>query len=394
MIHSSSLGAKLTPLLFITTLFFTNFFARIVPAPLMPGIEADLGISHSAAGLLFLAIAIGYFITLIGSGLISSRITHRKTIILSAITLALACFAAASSRGLIGISVGLLLVGMASGLYLPSGIATLTGLISPLHWGKAIAVHELAPNLAFILAPLLSEVLLQWYSWRTVLACVGAGSFSIGIAFAFLAEGGDFRGDAPALSSLRSLVHERAFWIMIALFSLGIGATAGIYAMLPLYLVSERGINQAWTNTLVATSRIIPVFMALLSGWAADRFGATTTMTYVLFLTGTLTILLGIVPGTWVILPVFLQPMLAVCFFPAALATLSSIGPSRARSVVVSFTIPLSFLIGAGAIPALIGLLGSLRSFSSGIASAGALMALGAILTRFLQLPPRKSYGE
>lgn len=384
-LETSSLQAKLGSLLFLTTIFFTNFFSRIVPSPLMPTIEKNLGLNHGEAGSLFLVIAAGYFVALMGSGFVSSRITHRKTIILSTIALGLAYLATSLSNSMIEMSVGLLVVGMATGLYLPSGIATLTSLVSYQHWAKAIAVHELAPNLAFVLAPLVAEFFLQWFSWRAVLVSVGLSSLFIGITFAFFGRGGEFPGEAPALKSLRLLCQERDLWIMIGLFSLGIAGTMGVYAMLPLYLVSERGIDQAWTNSVVAVSRIVPLFMGLLSGWVADRFGTTRTIKYVLILTGTMTILLGIVPGWWVVIIVFLQPMLAVCFFPAALAALSSIGPANARNVVISFTIPLSFLVGAGAIPTMIGLSGNAGSFALGIAATGALMTAGAVLTRYLE---------
>jgi NNP family nitrate/nitrite transporter-like MFS transporter len=71
-------------------------------------------------------------------------------------------------------------LGAGAGLYLPSGIATLTGLVAPRHWGKAIAIHELAPNLDFVTAPLLSEALLNWTSWRGVLILFGIGSIAAG----------------------------------------------------------------------------------------------------------------------------------------------------------------------------------------------------------------------
>ena len=382
---------KFGPILFLTTIFFTNFFARIVPSPLMPSIETDLDLNHSQAGSLFLVIAAGYFITLMGSGFVSSRINHRRTIVLSATILGLAFMATSLSNSLAEIRAGLLVVGMATGLYLPSGIATLTSLISSKHWAKAIAVHELAPNLAFILAPLVAELFLYRFSWRAAMVLVGTSSFCIGSAYALLGKGGDFRGQAPALSSLRPLFRDRKFWIMIALFSLGISGSVGIYAMLPLYLVSERGIDPSWTNTLVALSRVIPLVMSLVSGWAADRFGKRPTIALVLLFTGVSTVLLGTVPGTWVMAAVFLQPVLAVCFFPAALATLSSIGPADARNVVVSFTIPLSFLMGAGAIPTLIGLLGNMGYFALGLVAAGSLMMLGAILVRYLE-PHSKAF--
>ena len=70
-------------LFLLTLLFFMNFMARIVQAPLMPAIEKDLDITHAEAGSLFLTLSIGYFIGLMGSGFVSARITHRRTMVLS-----------------------------------------------------------------------------------------------------------------------------------------------------------------------------------------------------------------------------------------------------------------------------------------------------------------------
>ena len=118
------------PLLLLTAIFFLNFFSRIVNAPLMPEIEADLGISHRSAGSLFFMISSGYFVALIGSGWVAARLTHRKTIILSTGVLGLALALTAFSDSLGSIRMTLLVVGLAAGLYLPSGVATLTDLIA------------------------------------------------------------------------------------------------------------------------------------------------------------------------------------------------------------------------------------------------------------------------
>jgi NNP family nitrate/nitrite transporter-like MFS transporter len=178
-----------------------------------------------------------------------------------------------------------------------------------------------------------------------------------------------------------------AFWIMMVLFSLAISASIGVYAMLPLYLVMERGFDRSWANTLVALSRISGLGMAFLAGWATDRFGPRRIMRGVFLLAGTMTVLLGVVPGYWVILIVFLQPMLAVCFFPAGLAALSCIGPASSRNVAISLMIPFAFLMGAGAIPTGIGILGDAGSFATGFAFAGGLILLGFVLSVYLKLP-------
>ncbi|MBW1797023.1 MAG: MFS transporter [Deltaproteobacteria bacterium] len=380
------------PLLFLTTIFFLNFISRIILAPLMPAIEKDLGVSHGEAGSLFLLISAGYFISLLGSGFFSSRLLHKRTIIVSAMAVGVALFGIAFTDSLWGTRIVLVLLGLASGLYLPSGIATLTALISPRHWGKAIAIHELAPNLSFVAAPLVSEALLTWFSWRGVLVFLGGMSVLMGIAFASFGRGGEFPGDPPNFAAFKALFREPAFWIMMFLFSLGIGGTLGVFTMLPLYLITEHGINRNWANTLIALSRIPGVGVAFLAGWASDRLGPRRTMGMAFLLTGFMTILLGAAPGPWIITIVFLQPIIAVCFFPPGFAALSSIGPPSARNVAVSLTVPFAFVLGGGAIPIGIGIMGDAGSFSLGIALTGGLILTGFILSLYLKLPDNANY--
>ena len=71
----------------------------------MPKIEEELGIAHAAAGSFFLLISTGYFITLLGSGFFSSRLTHRRTIILSGAVLGAALLGTSFIGGLFGIPV-------------------------------------------------------------------------------------------------------------------------------------------------------------------------------------------------------------------------------------------------------------------------------------------------
>ena len=353
----------------------------------MPAIKNDLYVSHSEAGAIFLLISMGYFIALLGSGFFSSRLMHRKTIILSAITVGMALLGVALSNNIWGIRAVTFLLGMAAGLYLPSGIATLTSLTRSRDWGKAIAIHELAPNLGFVLAPLASEALLLLFSWRSILSILGCSSILVGIAFARFGKGGDFPGEAPSFESLRTLFTEPSFWIMIILFGLGIAGSVGIYTMLPLYLVTQHGLCRSRANTLISLSRISGLGIAFLAGWINDRLGPRRTIWIVFLLTGLATILLGISSNFLIIIIVFLQPLLAACFFPSGFAALSSIGPPSARNMAVSFTVPGAFIVGAGLIPAGIGLMGDAGYFNLGIAFVGGLILAGSFLSLCLKLP-------
>lgn len=383
---SEAFLTQFSPILLIASIFFLNFTCRIIVAPLLPIIEKDLGFSHGDAGSLFLFLSIGYFISLLGSGHISSRITHRKTIAVSAIAVGTALSLMSFSKSLFAMRFCVFLLGISAGTYLPSGISTVTSLVNPKHWGKAVAIHEIAPNLSFVLTPLLAEMLLHWFIWRNILFLIGIFSVIMGFVFIHFSKGGNFIGESPNFSSIKSIIEIPAFWILIFLFGLAITGSLGIYNMLPLYLVTEHGLSQEWANSLVGISRISTIGMAFLSGWATDRLGPKTIMVSVFLITGVLTLLLGIVSTNWIAIVVFLQPMLAVCFFPAGFAALSSISTPENRNVAISLTIPIAFVIGGGAIPALIGIMADKGYFAWSISLTGALIMIGFFLSFFLKL--------
>jgi len=385
----SSLGR----LLLLTLLFFVNFMARIVQAPLMPAIERALDITHAEAGSLFFILSAGYFITLMGSGFVSARLTHRRTMILSIACVGMALLATAASEGLLGIRVGLFLIGLSTGLYLPSAIAAITEFVSPRHWGKAIAIHEAAPNLAFVLAPLFAEAWLSFYAWKTALACLGVGALLAGGIFQVFGRVGSFAGEAPNFRSIGTLVRRPSYWLMILLFGLGIAGSLGLYTMLPLFLVNAHGLERDFANTLVALSRIPGVLAAFGSGWVTDRIGPRRTMVFILASNGLVTVALGAAPLSWLPVLVFIQPALAVCFFPAGFSAISLIAPAGARNIAVSMVTPFAFMIGAGAIPALIGWASDLHSFSLGFLLVGGLIVSGALMTGFLALEGGRSGG-
>lgn len=379
-------NSLILPLFLLTGIFFFNFTARIILAPLMPTIMNDMNFAPDEAGSFFLITASGYFISLACSGFVSSKLQHKKTILLAAVAAGITILCTGLSQNLTTIRLGLFTVGLSAGLYLPSGIAMLTSATDSKNWGKALGVHEMAPNLSFLLIPIFCEGLLLWVSWRSVLIITGLISIGFGISFYIFFTAKDFPGEAPVLHLLKPLVSTSSFWMMIILFSLGVSGTLGVYSMLPLYLVKTHGMIQNEANTLITLSRILTLPMALLAGWLTDFIGVKKTLTSVLCFTGISTFFLGILTGLPIKALLFLQPLSAVCFFPPAFAALSQICTPKTRNVVISFTIPIAFLVGGGVIPNIIGILGDLGYFSTGFLIFGALIFAGAIIPFFLKL--------
>lgn len=367
---------SLPSMFLLTFIFFLNFVSRIIFAPLLPQIEQELGISHAVSGSFFLYISSGYFISIILSGSVAEKIGNQRTIVLSAISCGLMLFVISISESLTGIRCGLFFLGYGAGLYLQAGLATILNLVAPSYLARGMAVHELAPNLGFVVAPLLSSLVLSYMDWRNGLQC-----FAISMGFAaglYWAKGprGGATGKSINLHVVRDVLLLREFWYLVLLFSFAICSTLGIYAMLPLYLVTEHGMEHDHANTLVAVSRISSVFMPLAGGWLGDRFGNRMVLLTVLFVAGLLTIPLGFSSGVILLVFVVLQPVIAVMFFPSGFAVLTKLGGEKLRGAAVSLGIPLAFFVGAGIIPALIGLIGDKYSLALGFSIAGCSMTV------------------
>jgi NNP family nitrate/nitrite transporter-like MFS transporter len=103
--------------------------------------------------------------------------------------------------------------------------------------------------------------------------------------------------------------------------------------------------------------------------------------------TGIATLLVGLVSTVWISIVVFLQPLLAVWFFPAAFAALAATTPAAARNLAVAFTIPFGYLIGGGVVPTFVGIMGDSGSFALGFMVTGTLILLGGSLALLLRLP-------
>ncbi|HKX51445.1 MAG TPA: MFS transporter, partial [Candidatus Binatia bacterium] len=317
----------------------------------------------------------------------AARATHKVIIVLSSAGVGLALIAIAFATNLLTVRLGLLALGVAAGLYIPSAIATITSVIKQEHWGKAIAVHELAPNLAFFASPFIAELFLTWATWRVALGSLGATSIIASLTYQCYGRGGEFAGESPGSRASGALVRTPAFWLMLTLFGLGVSSTIGVYAMLPLYLVREQAMHPSWANTVVALSRFHGPMLGLLGGWVSDWLGPKRTIVVSLIFTGIATLLLGVVSGWWTSAVVVVQPLVAVWFFPAAFAALALITGPNARNLAVAFTVPFGFMVGGGAIPTFIGMMGDAGLFAMGFVVAGSLITCGGVLAMLLKLP-------
>ncbi len=365
-------------------LFFLNIVSRLVLGPLLPVVEHEFGLRHGGAGSLYFFITVGSCVGLYLSGYVAWWLSHRVAIAVSAITLGAALLAIGCTPSLFWIRLELMFLGIGAGLYLPSGVAVLTENTHEGSWGRVLAVHELGPNLGYICAPLLAELLLRVFSWQGALGALGVPTILLGGVFLLSGLGASSRARRPSAATIAILARDRSFWTMASLFAVSIGLGLGLYTMMPLFLVSVVGIDRAHANLITGLSRLSGLFSVFLGGTLADRIGRLRAVVLALAAAAACAVLLGVVRGPWITPPLlFLQAAFAASFYPAGFSLLSSVFPLPVRSLAVSMVFIMALLVGAGGVPPLIGFLADAVSFSFAFGAAGAVTLAFLMLFRF-----------
>ena len=380
-------------ILFLTLLFFTTFLSRFIFAPLMPALSAELMLSSTQAGSIFLFGSVGVFVGSLSAGFISSRIQHKGTIALSLFGSGISLLLCTIFPSLWALRGFVLVLGFMAGMNLPSNVASITAIVNRQDWGKALAIQQSAPPLSLITGPLLTIVLLTWFSWRAPMVLIALVGMIMAVILIRFGKVGAFPGDAPNLSLAHTIMRNRSFWIMIILFALGMGGQVGIYAMLPLYLVYEGGLSESSANLLIGLSQISAIFMTFFAGWVTDRIGEKKAIFIFLLVSGTATMSMGLTSGLWLKVVVFLQPALIVCFFPAGFAALARIVQPNLRSLVTAWTAPSAFVLGGGLLPLFLGYMGQMLTFAGGFILAGGIIMAGSVLPFFLVLIEKVEEG-
>lgn len=372
--------------LFVTLLFFLSFLSRFVFSPLLPAIRTDLGLAATQAGTIFLFGSAGSFVGALLSGLISSRINHRGALIVAALVSAVALMACYFARSLWFIRAAIVVLGLCAGLNQPSATATVAAMVSRQDWGKALSLQQAGPRLSYAVAPVLAIGLLAAFSWQAALLAVGILTAVCGLAYAVWGRSGGFKGTPPNPRLMAAVLREPSIWLMTLVLSLGIGAQAGLYSMMPLYLTGERGFSASTANTVLAAASVAPIFTAVVSGLLTDRFGEKRTLFSFMLLTGAAAIAVGSLAGPGVIAGVVLLMALSGCFFPPAFAALARVVQPNYRSLAAGLAPPTGFLLGGGLLPVLLGLMGEAYTIGLGIVLTGAAVMAGSFLVFAVRL--------
>lgn len=380
------------PILMLSMLVIAVFFtmaSRAIFSPLMPSLQSDMGITLSMAGALFLLVSVSYAAAMLFSGFLAARIGHGKTIVVALLAISLGLLITAVAAGVVLLAIGMLFIGAGSGAYPPSGLVMINTRISIQRRSTAFAIHEIGPNMALLLAPLMVLAMEPWFGWRGILIWMGVVCGLAALAFLRWGVVDSGIGTAPDLSTIGTILTLRSTWVGMAILSATLAGMHGVYAILPAYLVTEYSLPPQYVNFLLTVSRIASILFLLFAGAVISRFGRRRTIIWILLFSSVFTALIGLVQGTLIAIVVVAQPTFIAAMIPAILSSIGDIGETRYQNITYAVIITAGVSIGAGMVPALLGLFGDL-----GLGWLGFIGLAGFMVSAVLFLVATPGFGQ
>jgi predicted MFS family arabinose efflux permease len=334
--------------------FLVNL-ARVVFAPLVQPVAADLGVSAASLGVVASAAWLGSAAPRMPTGYLLTHVARHRVIAATGGLLVVASAFTAVAGSRLHLAVGAFLMGTASGTYFIAANPLVSELF-PRRVGGAIGIHGMASQVAAVGAPLAVSGVLVVSEWRTTFLCIAAVAAA---ATAFLVVAAR-RADLPeAGTEDRSLrVAGRAQWPIILTGIAFLGAAGflwnGLFNLYGDYLEVAKGIDPATGRTLLSLMFAAGVPAFFVTGRLADRVPNVPLLLAIVGSTVVAVLALTVVEGVLAVAAVSLVLGYAVHgLFPAADAYMLSSLPDRHRASAYSLysgTMMLIQALGSGTV--------------------------------------------
>ena len=376
---------RFLPLIIFWCLWFLNYSTRSAFSPILPLIEDTLFLSHGQAGGFFTSLSIGFSLSMLISGRFASVWGYKKTVVTGFLGIGLVFLGIQWVENYTTFHLLFFFLGFSTGSYIPAILPIITETYDSRHWGKAIGIHDSAASFSIFAIPILVTFGLQFLSWRRLLLILGIAALLLPIYFWKISiepKREMFRQEGRFID----LFKRKTVWVMGILSTFASGSSFGVYSILPLYLIKERGIDFNYANTLLGISRIGGVFVSILIGYLTDHFGYRKMMMFSLLMTGLSTIGLSLASTLPLILiTLILQALLSISYFPACFAAISKLTSLSERSMMTGVILSIAVIFGMGITPFVLGVTADHFSFQVGIFWLGVLITLSPLAVRLLK---------
>lgn len=373
--HAQGSSMKIAQLMLFWCLWYLAFTTRSLISPFLPILESEFAINHATAGGLLFFAATGTTLALALTGRFSLRVGYKRLITWSFILSAAALIGLFYASTYPAFAFFLFCFGFGGGFYLPCAVPILTKVFSRENWGKVISVHETAAGFSILSIPLLVSFGLFIMPWR-FLFLVLAGLFILLVAVFWL-KGPDPKPQQRTGFGLAALMRRSDFWVIMILWVTSATGVMGVYNIVPLFLVDEKGMSLAAANQLLSLSRVGGFIGQIAIGFFMDRFKIQSILAFLTVASGISCLGLAIAQPQWLLaVMLVLQGTFCVVFFPAGIVAISKLTRPEERTHYTGAIMAVSGVIGLGIAPALFGAIADVYNFQIGLS----LLGLGTLI--------------
>jgi NNP family nitrate/nitrite transporter-like MFS transporter len=167
---------------------------------------------------------------------------------------------------------------------------------------------------------------------------------------------------------------------MATLWSLAAAGGLGLYNLMPLFLVNERGLSIDLANSIFGLSRIGGLVVTFFAGFLIDRFGVRRVLLVSLLASGFSIIGIALADSFPLLVAMLVFQATSIpAFFPAGLVAISKLTGLGERSAFAGATVAVGVVFGMGVAPALLGTAADVWSFQAGMLVQG-LLTMGVCM--------------
>lgn len=374
----------------------SHFYMLALP-PLFPLMQAELGLSYAALGLLVTLLNIATGCLQVVAGIIADRYGAKYLLMAGLALMGVSIAAVGAVDAYWAMAVLMLLAGVGNSVFHPANYVILNASVDPARLGRAFSIHTFTGNLGFAAAPPVILVLAWAFGWRGALFAAGALSLT---AIAVVLRFGDrLRDDAalarPSAASPAQHAPDRRWravtsTAIVAMFGffIAIGmASAGMQAFLVSALVAFHGLDLSASNGILTGMLVATALGVLVGGFLADRTVRHSSIVgYALVLSALIAGLAGTAALPVAILFAMFVTIGALqgTIRPSRDLLVRSIAPKSAIGTVFAF-VSTGLNVGNAVAPALFGVLldyGEVRSIFVALAMFYLLGAATIMLSR------------
>jgi MFS family permease len=356
-------------------------------------LRSEFQLDNASAGLVSSATLVASAIGGIFAGLLSDRIGRKRVLIYTILIYSLASAGTATSTGLASLVFWRALVGVGLGGEWSAGATLVAESWPPHHRGRAIAFMQAGWALGYMLAAVVTRIVLPAYGWRVL--------FLVGVAPALLTMSIRKRVVDPEIWTAQK--HHGTFADLFrgALLRTTVLATLltsavlcgywGLFTWLPGFLSAPKSAGGAGMTIFQTTDWVfllnIGTFLGYITfGWLADRLGRRVAFVFYMLSAAILVPSYGSAPqwagASSATVLLYMGPLIGFFgtgFFALFGAMLAELYPTSVRGAGQGFTYNFGRAIGALA-PYLVGMVADQRGIGTALGVNAAFFLVGAVL--------------